>query len=200
MEISYYINLFKQKLIPLVMIIFIGSISSVFTANLLLDKQYESTTTFWITNFINSPISLTDRSIFIAPYIIKDFKELVKSQEFIAAVKSDLEEKYPRIAALDSGSMQHQIVFELNGDSRIFSLGFRDSDPAVTMAVAQTIANRFQDEVKRIFKIDGIVVIDAAASWNRTSASPKKIMIYALFFWTMLAITVLLMMDVSEKR
>lgn len=200
MEISYYINLFKKRLILIMMIIILGTATTVLATNVLFQKQYEAKITFWLTNFINDQGLLSARSIFTGPDLINDLKQMIISKEFIALWKADIVNKVPRIAQMDNDAIQEMIVFEVSGDTRVFFVGFRDSDPRTAVLISQTMSGWIQQEAMRIFQIKNLIVIDHPDAARRISPSLKKSIFYAAFLWTFIVIFMVLMIDISESR
>ena len=198
MEISYYIHLFKRKIIAIVMIIILGTTAAAYLKNYLFQEEYEARVTFWLTNFISAQGLLATKSIFVGPELINDFKQTLLSKEFIGLWKDEAVKRVPRLAALDTNAIREKIVFEVNGDSRVFSVGFRDSDPRTAVIIAQIMAGSLANEVGRIFQIKRLTVIEDAVAASRVSPSAKKIIFFAGVFWTVIAVFLVLMIDMQK--
>ena len=200
MEMIYYIRLLKRNLIFIILLAVTGTAFSALFYNYLVPVQYESSITLWVTKTKSSeqllPVELT-----VGPQLIKDFKKLVKSSDFINQVRAELPTNNPAINKLDNNSFRKHLIIESKPYTRVFSIGFTSVDPHAASLVARVAERHFEEQVNTLFQIDNILVVNNGDfTADVISPTTQKVALLAAIIWSAAALMMVLFIDLIKKE
>ncbi len=175
MEIRDFINLFKKKkkiilLITFYITIIGGSVSFVIPPK--FEARTEMLVNFTSTNTVSSgEIEANLR-------LIETYKSLVKSNLILNKVNSALNETYKK------DELNQKVKIESSANSQILSIIAEEKTAIKAVALANTVAVTFQEEIKTLMNLENVHILSQATVVNDT----KSVKPAATFFFVISAI------------
>lgn len=196
---TYYIKLLKKNLIFILLIAVTGTVLSALYNYYLVPVQYESSITLWVTKTKTSE-QLLPVELAVGPQLIKDFKKMVNSDDFINQVRAGLPVNNPEINKMDNNSFRKHLVFESKPYTRVFSIGFKSVDPQIASMVTRHMEQQFEEQINSLFQIDNILVVNNDDfNADVTSPTTKKVALLAAIIWSAAALMLVLFIDLIKE-
>lgn len=143
------------------------------------------------------PDAITQSDITMNNQLVSTYTEIIKSKNVLKRVNETLQ--------LDSdvNSLSRKIKVSSVDKTQIMKITITDENPELAQTIATTLANAFKEEVKAIYKIDNVNIIDEAEVSNSPSNvnHVKDIIIFEMLglFLSCGIILIVYLMDTTLK-
>lgn len=169
MELKKYFQIIMKRLWIIIILPLIAAATSALFSFFVLEPEYESDTTLYIMNSINSQqgqkINLDE--LVAGQYLVKDYRELMKSRSILTTVISELDLK-----GLSYDSLAGRISVNSKNDTRLIEIKVDFNDPAKAADIANKLASVFIRKATELMNIENISVVDFAVKPS-APAGPK---------------------------
>jgi capsular polysaccharide biosynthesis protein len=159
LELREIFQIIFKRLWIIVTIAVFAILTSGFVSFFILDKIYQTSTTLIVnkpkdgTNQ-NSDIMMND--ILVSQKLVKTYSVIVKSDTVLEQVIRDLQ------LDMKPSDLRSHITVAAEGETEILRITVENEDPERAQKIANTIAQVFPEEVKRILQADNVQIIDPA--------------------------------------
>lgn len=147
----FYIIRRQLKIIIAIPIIF--GIIGYFITSYAIDKKYESFTTLLVNSSKLSNEIIKQEDVTLSKSLIYTYAEIAKSETILKRTLQHLNIEKSQISSLKIMPLK---------DTQIIQIKAQAKSPDLAADIANTIAELFSDEVKRIAKVDSVEIIDIA--------------------------------------
>lgn len=155
--------------------------------------QYDATTRIYVVNQNNeaSP-SLTNQDLQAGSFLVKDYKEIILSQDVLAKVTDSL--------GLEE-DLKSKVTVNIPVDTRILSISVRDSDPVQAANIANTLREEAAQKIIDVTKVSDVTTLEEARTAEEPS-TPRTNRNIALGFvaGAALATALVLVFEVLDDR
>lgn len=199
LDLSQMISLFWHRKVQIVLIVLIFMAIGVAYTICFVTPKYTSSTTLVLAAGKDStlPTSITTTDVTLNSKLISTYREIATSDKVVRKVINNLE------LDISEQSLKNGITVKVVSDSEVIKISVTNEDSETASKIANELATVFSEQVKEIYNIDNVHVVDTAEK----SASPsnvnhtKDIMIFALIGVVISVIYVLLdnMLDTTIK-
>ena len=177
---EFFLSKIKIVILVILVVVLVGAIYSLF----FQDPLYESTTTLVLTGTAqstggNNQIidgAITQNDLNLNSKLVATYREIIKSKSVLKDVIATLDLDYT------VSQLQNSITVSTVADTEMISIAVRTKDAEETAEIANELANKFSDQIKEIYNIENISIIDKA----EVQTTPvnvnilKQIIIYVL--------------------
>lgn len=144
-------------------------ILSVIYTFFVFDPVYQSNTTVYIgKNEENTNTSIAYNDILLNDRLVKDYRELIISRLVTEMVIKEL-----GLTDMTSAKLAPKISVNSKQDTRFIEISVEDTNPESAKAIANKIAEVFQQKVVEIMKVENVQLIDAA-ELPKSPVKPNK--------------------------
>ena len=166
LDLKEIFNLFWNKKLRIVIIVaFFAVIGVIYTMG-FVKPVYTSNTTLVLAkmdnsnnnngNNLNNEGGVTTSDVTLNSKLVSTYSELVKSKKVLRTVISNLSIK------LDEDDLRKNVSVSSVKDTELIEIKVTNRDPAVAAKVANEIANVFIENVKEIYSLNNVHVVDKA--------------------------------------
>lgn len=181
MELKYYWNIVKRRLLLIALIIIIACTAVGFYSFLMIKPQFIASSTLIVGDFKDRAELLPNvdpSSITSTIGLIKTYKEIVKTPSMMKKVL----EEYPQLAS-SYRELSGKVTVSSVNETQIMTITAREDSYEKAANMANAVATVFQKSVPDLMKIDNVAVLDQAdPSEQRGPAAPNPIMNIAVAF------------------
>lgn len=158
MGIKQYFQIVAKRLWIVVLIPIFTGLAMYFISFYLLVPVFESNTTLYVTNRKTDlqPI-LTYNDILAGQYLVKDYREIIKSRLVTGAVISEL-----KLSNFTSERLASMIAVSSKNETRVIEIKVQDRDPVRARDIADKLGEVFKCKVIELMKVENISIIDRA--------------------------------------
>ena len=144
----------KGWIILLLMVVF--ALGARFVSINYIEKIYEAQTTMFTGKEQGLQTNITLSDLQASNRLIVDYQEIANSRYVIEPVMEELG------LDMELKDFRKALSLEILSDSRLFSLGFSDSDPELAAKVANAMALQLTQAVSEIVSVENISIVDMA--------------------------------------
>lgn len=131
----------------------------------VLEPVYQSSTTLYIGKNLDTNTDLAYNDLMLGSQLVKDYREIAKSNRVMYAVIKDL-----KLKNVSAGGLAASVNVSLKNETRVIQITVQNTDPVMAMNIANKVAEVFMVEAVGIMKVENVSVIDVA----EVSNSPVK--------------------------
>lgn len=110
-----------------------------------------------------APDAITQSDITMNNQLVSTYTEIIKSKNVLKRVNETLQ------LNMDVSALNKKIKVSSVDKTQIMKITITDENPELAQTIATTLANAFKEEVKAIYKIDNVNIIDEAEVSNSPS-------------------------------
>lgn len=178
---EFFISKIRIIILVTIVAVLIGAVYSLF----FVEPAYEATTTLVLTgttqatgssNQTADGTTITQNDLNLNAKLVATYREIIKSKTVLKDVIATLDLDYT------VGGLGSAISVSTVSDTEMISIKVKTNDPKECALIANELANKFSEQIKEIYNIENIAIIDKAedqtAPVNVNIA--KQIIIYAL--------------------
>ena len=159
-------TIWKRKFLIILTALLMGILAlgySVFIAK----PAYKSTTRIYVVNRQQGENpTLTNQDLQAGSYLVKDYKEIILSQDVLASVISEL-----KLSGSPS-DLASKVTVTVPTDTRIVSITVTHADPAETSRIANTLREVAAEKIIAVTKVSDVTTLEEAET-PKTPSSPN---------------------------
>lgn len=174
---NFFVSKLRIIIIVTLVVVLIGAMYSLF----LKTPVYESMTTLVLTGTAeasgnNSGSAITQNDINLNSKLVSTYREVIKSKTVLKDVINTLGLDYT------VNELSNKISVSTVSDTEMIQITVESTKPEETAKVANELAEKFSEQIKEIYKIENISIIDRAEvpTAPADSSIAKQVVIYAL--------------------
>lgn len=185
-------NLWRNKFLILLSALLGVSVAfaySVFVAT----PQYDSTTRIYVVNKVaDGGQNLTAQELQAGTYLVKDYKEIILSQDVLSKVTEELN--------LDE-ELANKVSVSIPVDTRIVSITVRDADPNEAARIANGLRAEAAQKIIDVTKVSDVTTLEEARPAEHPSTpNTKRNIALGFLIGAFLAVALVLVKEVLDDR
>lgn len=190
--------LWKRKFLIALVAIVTGVVAFAYSS-FIVKPEYTSTTRIYVVNRnLGDKSGLTNQDLQAGSYLVKDYREIILSQDVLEKVATDLELDLP------SKGLASKIKVTVPADTRIVSISVTDRAPEEASRIANSLREVAAQKIISVTRVSDVTTLEEA----RPATSPsspnirRNTMIGFLAGAVVMIVTVLLieLLDTRVKR
>lgn len=157
-DLKEVLNYFKSKIIWIILAIILAiGIGNGYEA-LTRKPLYSSDTSIILVSNNTNQSSANLSELQVNKNLVSTYSEIIKSRKVLEPVIRNLELGY------SYSELKSKVSVAAVGDTQLIKISASDENPDNAMLIADEIANVFIKEVKNIYKLDNVKVVDKAVA------------------------------------
>lgn len=182
-----FFDYIKKYLMVIIIIALLFLIEVVIYDKSIKTPMYSSYTTLVLTKTDESAnTTITQNDITINQKLVSTYSEIVKSKLVLQQVIDNLKLDYT------VGELSKNISVQAVQNTEILKITVQDEDKKKTAVIANEIADVFSSEIKEMYQLNNISIVDKATTPNGVSNNTlKRDMVLAVFLAVALSVSVL---------
>ena len=188
-------TIWKRKFLIILTALLTGILAlgySVFIAK----PTYKSTTRIYVVNRQQGENpTLTNQDLQAGSYLVKDYKEIILSQDVLASVISEL-----KLSGSPS-DLASKVTVTVPTDTRIVSITVTHADPAETSRIANTLREVAAEKIIAVTKVSDVTTLEEAET-PKTPSSPniRRNTIIGVLAGGILMVFVVVIVEILDDR
>ncbi|HGK3225438.1 TPA: Wzz/FepE/Etk N-terminal domain-containing protein [Streptococcus pneumoniae] len=157
-------TLWKRKLIIALVAIVTGAIAFSYSS-FIIKPEYTSTTRIYVVNRNQGDKSgLTNQDLQAGSYLVKDYREIILSQDVLEKVVTDLQLDMP------TKNLASEIQVTVPVDTRIVSISVKDKQPEEASRIANSLRKIAAKKIISVTRVSDVTTLEEA----RPATSPSS--------------------------
>ncbi|HEV0741022.1 TPA: capsular biosynthesis protein CpsC [Streptococcus pneumoniae] len=157
-------TLWKRKLIIALVAIVTGAIAFSYSS-FIIKPEYTSTTRIYVVNRNQGDKSgLTNQDLQAGSYLVKDYREIILSQDVLEKVVTDLQLDMP------TKNLASKIRVTVPVDTRIVSISVKDKQPEEASRIANSLRKIAAKKIISVTRVSDVTTLEEA----RPATSPSS--------------------------
>lgn len=191
-------TLWKRKLIIALVAIVTGAIAFAYSS-FIVKPEYTSTTRIYVVNRNQGDKSgLTNQDLQAGSYLVKDYREIILSQDVLEKVVTDLQLDMP------TKNLASKIQVTVPVDTRIVSISVKDKQPEEASRIANSLREIAAQKIISVTRVSDVTTLEEArpATFPSSPNIRRNTLIGFLGGLGVVVVVVLLveLLDVRVKR
>ncbi|MBY5026136.1 YveK family protein [Streptococcus suis] len=185
-------TLWSKKFLIIITALFGAGIAFVYSS-FLVTPQFDSTTRIYVVSQnVDAGAGLTNQELQAGTYLVKDYKEIILSQDVLSRVKTEL-------GLVED--ISDKITVNIPVDTRIVSITVRDADPNVSARIANSLRTVAAQKIIDVTKVSDVTTLEEAVPAEQPSTpNTKRNIAIGMLAGTMLAVGFVLIVDILDDR
>ncbi|CYX22222.1 Wzz/FepE/Etk N-terminal domain-containing protein [Streptococcus suis] len=185
-------TIWRKKFLILLTAVLTAGLAFVYSS-FLVTPQYESTTRIYVVSQnVEAGAGLTNQELQAGTYLVKDYREIILSQDVLTQVATELNLKE---------SLKEKISVSIPVDTRIVSISVRDADPNEAARIANSLRTFATQKVAEVTKGSDVTTLEEAVPAEApTTPNTKRNILLGLLAGGILATGLVLVMEVLDDR
>lgn len=174
---NFFVSKLRIIIIVTLVVVLIGAMYSLF----IKTPVYESMTTLVLTGTTGasgttSGSAITQNDITLNSKLVSTYREVIKSKTVLKDVINTLDLDYT------VSELSNKVSVSTVSDTEMIKITVESAKPEETAKIANALAEKFSEQIKEIFNIENISIIDRAEvpTAPADSSIVKQVVIYAL--------------------
>lgn len=191
-------SLWKRKLVILLVAIITSSVAFAYST-FVIKPEFTSTTRIYVVNRDQGEKSgLTNQDLQAGTYLVKDYREIILSQDVLEEVVSDLK------LDLTPKGLANKIKVTVPVDTRIVSISVKDKQPEEASRIANSLREVAAEKIVAVTRVSGVTTLEEARP--ATTPSSPNVRRNTLFGFlggavvTVIAVLLIELLDTRVKR
>ncbi|HGA1486517.1 TPA: YveK family protein, partial [Streptococcus suis] len=162
-------------------------------SSFLVTPQYDSTTRIYVVSQnVEAGAGLTNQELQAGTYLVKDYKEIILSQDVLTQVATELNL---------NENLKEKVSVSIPVDTRIVSISVRDADPNEAARIANSLRTFAAQKIVEVTKVSDVTTLEEAVPAEEpTTPNTKRNIILGLLAGGILATGLVLVMEVLDDR
>ena len=157
-------TLWKRKLIIALVAIVTGAIAFAYSS-FIIKPEYTSTTRIYVVNRNQGDKSgLTNQDLQAGSYLVKDYREIILSQDVLEKVVTDLK------LNMSTKGLASQVQVTVPVDTRIVSISVKDKQPEEASRIANSLREVAAQKIINVTRVSDVTTLEEA----RPATSPSS--------------------------
>nr|AOP03653.1 Chain length determinant protein Wzd [Streptococcus suis] len=185
-------TIWRKKFFILLTAVLGAGIAFVYSS-FLVTPQFDSTTRIYVVSQnVEAGAGLTSQELQAGTYLVKDYKEIILSQDVLTQVATELNLKE---------SLKEKISVSIPVDTRIVSISVRDADPNEAARIANSLRTFAAQKIVEVTKVSDVTTLEEAVPAEEpTTPNIKRNILLGLLAGGILATGIILAMEVLDDR
>ncbi|HFR3895099.1 TPA: YveK family protein [Streptococcus suis] len=185
-------TIWRKKFLIIITALFGAGIAFVYSS-FLVTPQFDSTTRIYVVSQnVEAGAGLTSQELQAGTYLVKDYKEIILSQDVLTQVATELNLKE---------SLKEKISVSIPVDTRIVSISVRDADPNEAARIANSLRTFAAQKIVEVTKVSDVTTLEEAVPAEEpTTPNTKRNILLGLLAGGILATGIILAMEVLDDR
>ncbi|HEM6221171.1 TPA: capsular biosynthesis protein CpsC [Streptococcus suis] len=185
-------SLWRKKLVIIITALLGAGIAFVYSA-FLVTPQYDATTRIYVVSQnVEAGAGLTNQELQAGTYLVKDYKEIILSQDVLTKVQTEL-------GILES--ITEKISVSIPVDTRIVSITVRDADPNEAARIANSLRTAAAQKIIEVTKVNDVTTLEEAVPADEPSTPrTKRNLAIGFLAGGLLAVGLVLVFEVLDDR
>ncbi|NQN82077.1 capsular biosynthesis protein CpsC [Streptococcus suis] len=185
-------TIWRKKFLIIITALFGAGIAFVYSS-FLITPQFDSTTRIYVVSQnVEAGAGLTSQELQAGTYLVKDYKEIILSQDVLTQVATELNLKE---------SLKEKISVSIPVDTRIVSISVRDADPNEAARIANSLRTFAAQKIVEVTKVSDVTTLEEAVPAEEpTTPNIKRNILLGLLAGGILATGIILAMEVLDDR
>ncbi|MEG3308478.1 Wzz/FepE/Etk N-terminal domain-containing protein [Streptococcus suis] len=185
-------TIWRKKFLIILTALFGAGIAFVYSS-FLVTPQFDSTTRIYVVSQnVEAGAGLTNQELQAGTYLVKDYKEIILSQDVLSRVKTEL--------GLTE-DISNKISVSIPVDTRIVSISVRDADPNEAARIANSLRTFAAQKIVEVTKVSDVTTLEEAVPAEEpTTPNIKRNILLGLLAGGILATGIILAMEVLDDR
>ncbi|CYU14943.1 YveK family protein [Streptococcus suis] len=185
-------TIWRKKFFILITAVLGAGLAFVYSS-FLVTPQYDSTTRIYVVSQnVEAGAGLTNQELQAGTYLVKDYKEIILSQDVLTQVATELN--------LEE-SLKEKISVSIPVDTRIVSISVRDADPNEAARIANSLRTFAAQKIVEVTKVSDVTTLEEAVPAEEpTTPNTKRNILLGLLAGGILATGIILAMEVLDDR
>ncbi|HGK9459287.1 TPA: capsular polysaccharide biosynthesis protein [Streptococcus pneumoniae] len=191
-------SLWKRKLVILLVAIITSSVAFAYST-FVIKPEFTSTTRIYVVNRGQGEKSgLTNQDLQAGTYLVKDYREIILSQDVLEEVVSDLK------LDLTPKGLANKIKVTVPVDTRIVSISVKDKQPEEASRIANSLREVAAEKIVAVTRVSDVTTLEEARP--ATTPSSPNVRRNTLFGFlggavvTVIAVLLIELLDTRVKR
>lgn len=185
-------TLWSKKFLIIITALFGAGIAFVYSS-FLVTPQFDSTTRIYVVSQnVEAGAGLTNQELQAGTYLVKDYKEIILSQDVLSRVKTEL--------GLTE-DISNKITVSIPVDTRIVSITVRDANPNESARIANSLRIAAAQKIIDVTKVSDVTTLEEAVPAEQPSTpNTKRNIAIGILAGTLLAVGLVLIVEVLDDR
>ncbi|HEL1756379.1 TPA: capsular biosynthesis protein CpsC [Streptococcus suis] len=185
-------TIWRKKFLILLTAVLTAGLAFVYSS-FLVTPQYDATTRIYVVSQnVEAGAGLTNQELQAGTYLVKDYKEIILSQDVLTQVATELNLKE---------SLKEKISVSIPVDTRIVSISVRDADPNEAARIANSLRTFAAQKIVEVTKVSDVATLEEAVPAEEpTTPNTKRNILLGLLAGGILATGIILAMEVLDDR
>ncbi|MGC4385061.1 Wzz/FepE/Etk N-terminal domain-containing protein [Streptococcus suis] len=185
-------TIWRKKFLIILTALFGAGIAFVYSS-FLVTPQFDSTTRIYVVSQnVEAGAGLTSQELQAGTYLVKDYKEIILSQDVLTQVATELNL---------NENLKEKISVSIPVDTRIVSISVRDADPNEAARIANSLRTFAAQKIVEVTKVSDVTTLEEAVPAEEpTTPNIKRNILLGLLAGGILATGIILAMEVLDDR
>ncbi|MFI3101803.1 YveK family protein [Streptococcus suis] len=185
-------TIWRKKFLIIITALFGAGIAFVYSS-FLVTPQFDSTTRIYVVSQnVEAGAGLTNQELQAGTYLVKDYKEIILSQDVLSRVKTEL--------GLTE-DISNKISVSIPVDTRIVSISVRDADPNEAARIANSLRIFAAQKIVEVTKVSDVTTLEEAVPAEQPSTpNTKRNIAIGILAGGMLAVSLIVIIEVLDDR
>jgi len=158
----------KKRIALIVSITLIAMIISGVVSYFVITPEYKSSTQILVNQAKDSESIYSQNEVQTNIQLINTYSVIIKSAAILNDVRNDLK------LDMSVAELNNKISVESAQNSQVMTVSVTDSDPALALKIANTTAEIFEKQIKKLMKVDNVSILPLADDQeNQSPVSPN---------------------------
>ncbi|HEM3577683.1 TPA: capsular biosynthesis protein CpsC [Streptococcus suis] len=192
-DVLFLLRTIWRKKFLIILTAFLGALVAFAYSSFLVTPQYDSTTRIYVVSQnVEAGAGLTNQELQAGSYLVKDYKEIILSQDVLKKVQTEL--------GLTQ-SIKEKIAVSIPVDTRIVSISVRDADPNEAARIANGLRVVAAQKIIEVTKVSDVTTLEEAVPAEEPSTPrTKRNIALGLLAGGFLAVALVLVVEVLDDR
>ncbi|HFI0716414.1 TPA: YveK family protein [Streptococcus suis] len=192
-DVLFLLRTIWRKKLLIILTALLGALLAFAYSSFLVTPQYDSTTRIYVVSQnVEAGAGLTNQELQAGSYLVKDYKEIILSQDVLTKVQTEL--------GLTE-NMKEKISVSIPVDTRIVSISVRDADPNEAARIANGLRVVAAQKIIEVTKVSDVTTLEEAVPAEEPSTPrTKRNIALGLLAGGFLAVALVLVVEVLDDR
>ncbi len=185
-------TIWRRKIVILLMALLSAGLAFAYSS-FLVTPQYDSTTRIYVVGqHAEAGVGVTNQDLQAGTYLVKDYKEIILSQDVLSQVVSELNLE---------DNLKEKVSVSIPVDTRIVSITVRDSNPNEAARIANSLRSFAAQKIIEVTKVSDVTTLEEAVPAEEPSTpNTKRNILLGLLAGGILATALVLVMEILDDR
>ncbi|NQG98078.1 capsular biosynthesis protein CpsC [Streptococcus suis] len=192
-DVLYLLKTLWRKKFFIIVASLVTTVIAFVISAFLMTPQFDSTTRIYVVNqSVEGAQGLTNQELQAGTYLVKDYKEIIMSQDVLSQVEEELN--------LDE-ALASKVSVSIPVDTRIVSITVRDSDSNEAARIANSLRTVAAKKIIEVTKVSDVTTLEEAIpAKSPSSPNIKRNLALGFMAGAFLAASLVLVMEVLDDR